>query len=435
MKKSCSSIYKIVYQILITLCLLPVLLHSGDVNTKPNIILIMADDLGYESLSCNGSQSYKTPNLDELAATGIRFDQCFSQPLCTPSRVQIMTGRYNFRNYKMFGYYSIEEVSFGNILKKAGYQTCIAGKWQLSNGVEGPHLAGFDEYCLWQIYRKIAGEWVVGSRYADPTIHLNGQLIKNTEGKYGPDIFCDFIVNFIERKKSEPFFVYYPMVLTHDPFSPSPDHPDWKVDKFANDTTYFSDMVSYMDKVVGRIVEKLDELKIRENTLILFTGDNGNHRSIYSKIGGRWVQGGKSKMISAGTHVPFIANWSGKISPNQVSDNLIDFTDFFPTLADLGGAETPEDLVIDGKSFLPLLLGEKDVHRDWVYMYYWGRGRDLLKKRESAQTAQLKLYDNGDFYDFIADPLEKKPMADHELSTEQILVKKELQDVLDNIKK
>ena len=419
----------------VLLLMIPALGFSQHRTTdKPNIILIMADDLGYESLSCNGSQSYDTPNLDKLAATGIRFDQCYSQPLCTPSRVKIMTGRYNFRNYKMFGYFPIEEITFGNLLKKAGYQTCIAGKWQLSNGIEGPNLAGFDEYCLWQIYRKIAGEWVVGSRYGDPTIYKNGQLIKNTEGKYGPDIFCDFITDFIDRNKSEPFLIYYPMVLTHDPFSPSPDHPDWNVDKFAKDTTYFADMVSYTDKVVGRIVDKLDELKIRDNTLILFTGDNGNHRTIYSKLNGRWIQGGKSKMISAGTHVPFIANWSGKISPNQVSDNLVDFTDFFPTLAVLGGAEIPEDLVIDGKSFLPLLVGETDAYRDWVYMYYWGRGRDLLKKRESAQTARLKLYDNGDFYDFIVDPLEKKPIADNDLTTEQILVKKQLQNVLDNIK-
>ena len=116
-------------------------------------------------------------------------------------------------------------------------------------------------------------------------------------------------------------------------------------------------------------------------------------------------------MISAGTHVPFVANWTGKISPGQVTNSLIDFTDFFPTLAELGGAEIPGDLVIDGKSFLPLLTGEKNTHRDWVYMYYWGRGRNLLKKKESAQTAQLKLYDNGDFFDFMADPLEKDPLA------------------------
>ena len=113
---------------------------------RPNIILIMADDLGYECLSCDGSQTYQTPNLDTLALSGMRFEQCYAQPLCTPSRVQIMTGRYNFRNYKMFGFFDIEEVTFANLLKEAGYATCIAGKWQLSNGLEGPHLAGFDDY-------------------------------------------------------------------------------------------------------------------------------------------------------------------------------------------------------------------------------------------------------------------------------------------------
>ena len=255
-------VFRMVSIVFIFLFFLPGLLYCQ--SSKPNIILIMADDLGYECLSCNGSQSYQTPHLDALAASGIRFEHCYSQPLCTPSRVQLMTGRYNFRNYKMFGFLDIEEITFANILKDAGYATCIAGKWQLSNGLEGPHLAGFDEYCLWQIYRKIAGKMVVGSRYADPTIHVNGQLLTMTDGKYGPDIFCDYIMNFMERKKSGPFLVYYPMVLTHDPFSPPPDHPHWAVDKFANDTTYFAGMVSYMDKIVGRLVKKLDELKLRD---------------------------------------------------------------------------------------------------------------------------------------------------------------------------
>jgi arylsulfatase A len=224
------------------------------------------------------------------------------------------------------------------------------------------------------------------------------------------------------------------MALTHDPFSPSPDHPDWSVDKFAKDTTYFADMVSYMDKVVGRIADKLDELNIRDNTLILFTGDNGNHRTIYSKLDGRWIQGGKSKMTMAGTHVPFIANWSGTTPPNQVSDDLIDFSDFLPTLVDLAGADIPEDHIIDGKSFYPQLLGKKGNPRDWIYMYYWGRGRNLLQKKECAQTKQWKLYDNGEFFDFIKDPLEEMPIASQNLTKEQAKIKTRLQEVLDNIK-
>ena len=139
-------------------------------NENPNIILIMADDMGYECLSCNGGLSYSTPMLDELAASGIRFTNCY-QPLCTPSRVKIMTGKYNFRNYEYFGYLDETEFTFGTLMKEAGYATCIAGKWQL-NGLSynlpgyddnsRPHLFGFDEYCLWQL--TVPGN--KGSRYA-----------------------------------------------------------------------------------------------------------------------------------------------------------------------------------------------------------------------------------------------------------------------------
>jgi len=428
-----SSFFAVLQILLLGVLIFPSSL-AGQEN-RPNIILIMADDLGYECLSCDGSQTYQTPNLDTLALSGMRFEQCYAQPLCTPSRVQIMTGRYNFRNYKMFGFFDIEEVTFANLLKKAGYATCIAGKWQLSNGLEGPHLAGFDDYCLWQIYRKIAGEMVVGSRYADPTIYVNGKLMPNTEGKYGPDIFCDFILDFIEQKKSEPFLIYYPMVLTHDPFSPPPDHPDWAIDKFASDTVYFKSMVSYMDKIVGRIIKKLNDLRLRERTLILFTGDNGTHSKIRSKINDQWMWGGKSRMTVAGTHVPLIANWKGRIPPAQIADDLVDFSDFLPTLIEAAGTAIPDDLVIDGKSFYTRLTGAEKGQREWVYSYYWGRGRDPFKKRESVQTREWKLYDNGSFYNFIEDPLEKYPIAEDQLNDEQRKINKELKEVLENIKK
>jgi arylsulfatase A len=162
---------------------------GGKGSGKPNIVLIMADDLGYECLSCYGSRSYKTPVLDGLARTGMRFDNCHSQPLCTPSRVKIMTGRYNFRNYTRFGHFDFKEKTFAHVLKSAGYATCIAGKWQLmGRGAAGPYDAGFDEYCLWHMEDAFARK---GSRYHSPKIIKNGELMNGLEGKYGPDVFCD----------------------------------------------------------------------------------------------------------------------------------------------------------------------------------------------------------------------------------------------------
>nr|NQU88916.1 sulfatase-like hydrolase/transferase [Bacteroidota bacterium] len=401
---------------------------------RPNIILIMADDLGYEGLGCNGGQSYSTPKLDQLASTGIRFEHCYSQPLCTPSRVQIMTGRYNFRNYKMFGYLDPGETTFGNILKDAGYVTCIAGKWQLGNGIEGPNHAGFDEYCLWQIYTRVAGKYVLGPRYADPKVYINGKVLENTKGEYGPDIFVDFINDFILENKDKSFFVYYPMVLTHDPFVPTPDSEEWENDRYKKDKKLFKDMVEYMDKSIGRIIDNLDELGLRENTLIIFIGDNGSPRQIKSKFNDGWIQGGKAFMTDAGTHVPLIANWPGTIPSGLVSDDLIDFSDFLPTLTEIGRTDIPEYLVIDGQSFYPQLKGEIGNPREWVFSHYWGRGRDVFKTREFVRDKRYKLYNDGKFFDILNDSLEENPIPEEMITEKLGAIKLRLQNVLDNMK-
>jgi len=303
---------------------------------KTNIILIMADDLGYECLKCNGSQSYKTPILDEMARTGVRFQHCHSQPLCTPSRVQIMTGQYNSRNYLEFGVLDPKQTTFAHILKKQGYKTCVAGKWQLWREGKGtlPQQAGFDEHCLWQVKDR-------GTRYANPTIQQNGVLKKNIEGQYGPDISCRFILDYIERNQRNPFFVYFPMALTHAPFEPTPDSPEWKTSKGKKNNKHFADMVAYMDKIVGKILHKLDNLGLREQTLVLFTGDNGTPRTIASKVGDQTIQGGKGLTIDTGTHVPLIASWKGTALKGTVCDDLIDFTDILPTLLDAAKIKPP----------------------------------------------------------------------------------------------
>ncbi|MBY0325475.1 MAG: sulfatase-like hydrolase/transferase, partial [Gemmataceae bacterium] len=178
---------------------------------KPNLILIMADDLGYETIGANGGTSYKTPNLDKLASTGARFTHCYVQPLCTPTRVQLMTGLYNIRNYINFGNMNPKAVTFANHLKPAGYATCITGKWQLGHDLELPKKFGFDEYCLWQHTRR-------PPRYANPGLEINGVEKNYSNGEYGPDLVNDYAIDFIKRSKASPFFLYYPMMLTHSPY-------------------------------------------------------------------------------------------------------------------------------------------------------------------------------------------------------------------------
>ena len=275
---------------------------------KPNIIAIMADDMGFECMSSNGRTSYQTPHLDRLAKGGIRFTHAHSQPICTPSRVQLMTGIYNNRNYLKFGFLDPASTTFAQLMKKAGYATCVAGKWQLEGGLQGPTNFGFDEYCLWQLTRR-------PSRYANPGLEVNGKLKDYRKGEYGPDLVSDFICEFIERKKDAPFFVYSPMILPHWPFEPTPDSSDYDKTfpgaKGIGKMKYFKDMVSYTDKLVGKVVDKLEALGLREKTLVIFTGDNGTYVKIVSDLNGSKYPGGKGSTRDNGTHVPLVASWPG----------------------------------------------------------------------------------------------------------------------------
>ncbi len=407
---------------LILLTLLILFSFTG-YSQKPNVILIMADDMGYECLGTYGSTSYQTPVLDSLAANGIQFAHCISQPLCTPSRVKMMTGLYNYRNYEYFGYLNENQYTFGNLMREAGYQTCIAGKWQLNglaykneipswNDASRPQQFGFDEYCLWQL-TKARSE---GERFANPLIEQNGKVLERNEDDYGPDIFADYILDFIKRKKEQPFFVYYPMVLVHDPFVPTPDSEEWadKDRRYENDTAYFKDMVAYADKIVGRIANKLQELGLDENTLLIFTGDNGTHPSITSHTKQGAIQGAKGNTIDAGTHVPLIAYWPMMIEKGKHYSSLVEFSDFFPTFADLVGKTVKSD----GKSLYPLLTDDNYQSRETAFVHYdprWGKNVNRYRN-QFVQTIDYKLYQDGSFFNISDDPREQNPLNEDSLT-------------------
>ena len=401
-----------------------------------NVILIMADDLGWETLGCYGGTAHRTPVLDELARTGARFNHCYSQPLCTPTRVQLMTGRYNFRNYIGFGVLKPGERTFGHMMQDAGYSTCAVGKWQLwgandSRGMGGrgvyPDEAGFDEYCLWQIEQ-------IGERYADPVMCLNTREPEKLLGAYGPDVATDFLLRFIARQDGQPFFAYYPMILPHDPFVPTPDSPEWVTnDRRQPNDRFFGAMVTYVDKLVGRITEKLDELGIRENTLLMFLGDNGTNRSITSPTTQGEVMGHKGFPDDGGTRVPLIAHWPGVIPGGQVLDDLVDTTDFLPTLAAVTGAPLPSGVQLDGRSFWPRLRGGTGNPREWVFSHYdpdWGN----FSRSRFARDQRWKLYDDGRLYDVPADPLEQHPLRPGSGGPEGAAARQRLREVLESMR-
>lgn len=391
---------------------------SSDIDKdKPNIVFILVDDMGYECIGAYGG-TYNTPNIDQLAEKGIQFNYAFSTPLSTPSRVQVLTGKYNHKNYVDFGFLNQDQKTFGNLAKDAGYKTAIVGKWQLGFNSKLPAHFGFDNHCLWQLsyYRQN----IQSERYANALIEQDGKILERDKNCYGPDIFVDYIEKFIEENKNTPFFLYYPMVLVHDPFVVTPMNADWESLKssYKSDPGFFPEMMEYMDRIVRRIIDKLKEEKLFENTLIVFTADNGTSRKITSPMkDGSMIRGGKGTTTDAGTHVPLIISFGDQQAKPSECNDLVDFTDFLPTFADAMGVKVPKEWDTDGISFLPQVRGDKKkiTPREWVFCHYdsFFRGADQPSKdaRRFIRNHRYKLYSTGEFYDIETDPLEKEDIA------------------------
>ena len=400
-----------------TLCIIAMMIciMRNAQSEEPNIILIMADDMGQECLGTYGAKDYKTPNLDRLAEDGVKFNNCFATPLCSPSRVSIMTGKYNYRNYEEFLHINPDEITFGNLFRDAGYRTAIAGKWQLGKDASLPNHFGFDEHCLWQLTR-------LPSRYATPGLEVNGQP-RDFKQKYGPDVCTEFVCKFIEENKHEKFLVYYPMILTHCPFEPTPKSADWNPDSPGSKTykgkpKYFSDMVSHMDSIVARILKQLEASGVADKTLFLFTSDNGTDKPIVSKLDGRNVAGAKGKTIDDGCRVPLLALSPHLKGNNRVCNDLVDFSDFLPTLCDAAAISIPKDLKVDGVSFMSQIQGNPGrTKRDYVHIWYSRNGGP--EGKEFVRGQSLKLYTDGRCFDVATDPLEQKPLKDAQLSKKQ----------------
>ena len=408
---------------------------------RPNIVLMMADDLGYECIGANGGTSYKTPQIDRLAASGVRFTNAYAQPLCTPTRVQLMTGQYNFRNWQAFGIMHPQERTFGHMMQRAGYRTCIVGKWQLYSYDDAgarrgigmpPEKAGFDEYSLWH-----AGHTEEkGSRYAEPVILENGALRKDTKGKYGPDLFSEYLFRFMEKDKQRPFFAYYAMPLTHGPYNPTPHSADWAGgDRLRGSNRYFPDMVEYLDFEIGRIVRRIDEMGLGRNTLVLYFSDNGTGPGLKSRMGDRVVEGGKTLTTDAGMHVPMIARWTGVTKPGAVTDELVDSTDFLPTIAEAAGTKWFADAPLDGRSFLPQVRGSNQKRRDWLFAHYDPHPgcKTNIPATRLAWDHHWKLYMDGRLFNLDKDITEKSPIAPGAGGREAEAARRKLQGVLDQM--
>jgi len=387
--------------LILSLTSLSILCGQSFAADKPNIILILADDLGAKELSCYGSTRHQTPHLDRMAAEGVRFETFYVNPLCTPTRVALMTGQYGFHN----GFLGMQDPAFkpapkspqhqiGNhfthadLLKSRGYATALSGKWQLSGELPTLiHDAGFDEYRMWAydhnlppgIKHPTHEKGGQACRYWHPSIVENGKYLSTKPDDFGPDFFNDFVIDFARRHKDGPFFVYYTSVLTHDPRveTPDPTKPGarWPAGLKSN--------LEYLDHLVGKLFASLRAEGLDEKTLVIFIGDNGT--------GGE----GKGTVTELGARVPCIIRGPG-VKRGAVSRAVADLTDIMPTLADFSGTELPKDKPFDGHSLASVLRGEKEKHRDWIYSHL-DDGRVL---RDSRWLLEIPKGGNGEkFFD------------------------------------
>ncbi len=361
---------------------------SFAVNRKPNVIFILADDVGYENPAFDGGQSYVTPNLDLLASVSTRFTACHSSPICSPSRIALLTGKYNQRNYTRWGLLDSTQKTIANLFHDNGYTTCVAGKWQITGNDASIHSFGFDKYIIFDYtedpFSEHGDDDVNHPRYFHP--HVSSDSTKGkfwdstfTNQFYGPDLYESYSEKFMDNAKThqKPFFLYYSSALCHAPFCPTPldaQFNAWIQNPFNKRASgnFYPSMMQYMDILIGKLLHHADSLGVLSNTYVVFVGDNGTPAGITSKwknASGKIVsvQGGKGTTQETGTHVPLIIKGIGK----GVDTGLVDFPDFMYSLADMAGIARPDTTVyghLDAVSF----MANAAQRRTWSYDAYPG---------------------------------------------------------------
>jgi arylsulfatase A len=394
---------------------------------KPNIIYILADDLGYGDLSLTGQEKFSTPNIDKLARNGMFFTEHYSgSTVCAPSRSALMTGQHTGHTF-VRGNREVQpegqeplggsEVTIPELLKSAGYKTGAFGKWGLGfPGSEGdPNNQGFDEFYGYNCQRMGHNYYPYHLWHNQAKKLLEGNKEKNTE-EYGPALIHQQVLSFIETNKDTPFFLYYPTIIPHaELFAPEEymakfrgkllPEKDYKgVDDGKNYRTggygsqqeshaAFAAMITLLDDYVGNVVKKVEELGIADNTIIIFTSDNGPH-----KEGGADpdyfnsnadLKGYKRDLYEGGIRVPLIASWPGKIKENTTSDHISAFWDFLPTVCDLAQIEKPKN--IDGISYLPELVGLTQDRHDYLYWEFLEQGGKQAVRLGEWKGVRLKM--------------------------------------------
>jgi len=415
---------------------------------KPNIVFILADDLGYADLGCYGQQKIRTPNIDKLASEGMKFTQSYSgNPVCAPSRCALMTGKHTghaqIRNNKQVGGkegwelgstvggqwpLEADTVTIAKILKDAGYTTGWFGKWGLGRvGTTGdPSKQGFDHF-FGYICQRQAHTYYPNHLWRDGQIQW---LEANKDGKeqvYSHDLIAEEALKFIKANKDRPFFLYVPFTIPHVALQVPEDSlteykgkwpdPPYTGDRgyvpHANPRACYAAMVTRMDKDVGRIMSLVKELGLEEKTLIMFSSDNGptpaggSDATFFQSAGP--LRGLKGTVYEGGIRVPFIARWPGKIKAGSTTDLVCAFWDFLPTCCELLALEPPGD--IDGISVLPTLLGQTEKQKKHEYLYWELNGQQAVRM-EDWKAVRTKPNQKIELYNLKKDIGEQHNVAD-----------------------
>lgn len=410
---------------------------------KPNIVFILADDLGYSDLACLGRSDVLTPNLDRLAAEGVRATQFYvTWPACTPSRGSILTGRYPQRNglYEMirndmvnYGHryteaeyaispemtlgLDVREKTIGDVLHGAGYACGVVGKWDGGRARRFlPLQRGFD---FFYGFANTGIDYWTHERYGVPSMYRGNERIK--EEGYATDLFGREADRFLREHRDRPFFLYVPFNAPHGASNLEKDSlqaPSESLARYAdrdpNDRkTKYSAMITRMDDMVGRLLATLDELQLTERTIVLFSSDNGGAGPARNEP----LQGHKSSLWEGGLRVPLLVRYPGKLPAGRVCDEFLTTLELLPTFANLAGAKTPEGVVLDGFDLLPVLAGEQPSPRTKMFWEH-SSGR-------AARVGRFKWLDAGKnrgLFDVVADPAEA-----HDLTTERPELAREIE--------
>lgn len=427
--------------------------------SPPHIVFVLIDDLGRECLSRNGS-SYSTPNIDRLAEQGAYFSHYVTQPICTPTRAQIMTGYRNYRNYRYFREVRRNEVLLPRLLKEAGYATVFTGKWQMDD-YEGPMPddpeVAIDAFSAWNFSQEdlMRDPRYINGHYLQKDV-LTGLRVRGRSGSvHGDDLHYGYAIGEIEKyvAAGERVAWFMWMMLPHEPWQRTPAHPEWNLpglDMLQENKNFFPSMVQRVDELVGRIDADLGRLGIRNDTLMLIAADNGtDYRLSVPQRDGTTIQGRKHYLLNYGTNVPLIAYWPGHIAPGQVIASPVESDDLFATCVDVGRAILPDPMPhgpIDGMSILPLLGLRDGPVRDIAVIDFEGganRGsQDVGYEGVFAQDGNgYKLYGvsmdgdgmyrSGNLYNIDDDPFELNPIPIGS-STEADVARSNLQQALDS---